>query len=149
MSAHNQLQLFLWFLLASGLGAGIGFQREARGHEAGIRTSALVCGGAAMFGLLSHQYGDSRVAQGVVQGIGFLGAGLVFQRGESVRGVTTAATIWVIAAIGLLVSEKFWLMAILATVTVIIALEAAPLSDRVYALSRKGRGPRDHPTSTP
>jgi putative Mg2+ transporter-C (MgtC) family protein len=102
-----------------------------------------------MFGLLSHQYGDSRVAQGVVQGIGFLGAGLVFQRGESVRGVTTAATIWVIAAIGLLVSEKFWLMAILATVTVIIALEAAPLSDRVYALSRKGRGPREHPTSTP
>lgn len=136
MDNGEQLELYLWTLYALGLGAAVGFERELRGHEAGIRTTALVCAGAALFGQVSLALGDSRVAAGVVQGIGFLGAGLVFQRGTSVKGVTTAATIWVMAAVGLVVAEELWLFALLVTITVVVVLELAPLSDVVLRTSR-------------
>jgi len=140
MSNADQVELFLRALFALGLGAAIGLEREFRGHEAGIRTLALVCSGAAIFGLVSKEYGDSRVAAGVVQGIGFLGAGLVFQRGRSVRNVTTAATVWVGAGVGLLVALDLWLGALLAAVTVIVLLELAPVSDWVYSRRHPHRG---------
>ena len=136
MSAHDQLELFLWVLYAMGLGALVGIEREFRGHEAGFRTTALVCGGAAVFGQISQSFGDSRVAAGVVQGIGFLGAGLVWQRGDSVRGATTAATIWVMAGVGLIVGVELWLLAALICLTLIIVLELAPVSDRILRYSR-------------
>lgn len=135
-----QFEIFLHLLIALGLGAAIGLEREFRGHEAGIRTSALVCVGAALFGETSLLYGDSRVAAGVVQGIGFLGAGLIFQRGPDVRGVTTAATIWVLAGIGLAVAEDLWLTAVLVTATLIVLLELAPVSDMVYRLGIRMHG---------
>lgn len=137
MSNPDQLDLFLRGLLALGLGAAVGLERELRGHEAGFRTTALVCLGAALFGELSVGYADSRIAAAVVQGIGFLGAGVMFQRGSIVRGVTTASTIWVVAAIGLVVSQKLWLVAILTTVAVIAVLELAPLSQRLDPRRRK------------
>ena len=87
LSNADQFEVFAHLMLALVLGALIGMEREYRGHEAGVRTSALVCLGAALFGHTSLLYGDSRVAAGVVQGIGFLGAGLIFQRGPDVRGV--------------------------------------------------------------
>jgi len=136
MSERDQLELFLWVLYAMGLGGAVGFEREFRGHEAGIRTTALVCAGAAMFGQVSGQFGDGRVAAGVVQGIGFLGAGLVFQRGENIKGVTTAATIWVMAATGLIVASELWLLPLLIAATLIVVLELAPVSDRVLKFSR-------------
>jgi putative Mg2+ transporter-C (MgtC) family protein len=108
-------------------------EREYRGHEAGIRTSSLVCAGAALFGEISLMLGDSRVDQGVVQGIGFLGAGLIFQRGDDVRGVTTAATIWILAGIGLLVARELWLASVLLTLVVVVLLELSPVSDWVYS----------------
>lgn len=145
MSTADQFEVFLWALLALGLGAAIGLEREARGHEAGLRTNALVCCGAAIFGQISNELGDTRVAANIVQGIGFLGAGLVIQRGHVVRGVTSAATIWVMAAVGLLVANELWLTAILATAVVVVVLELAPLSDRVLRWSRAREAARRNP----
>src|SRR5689334_22528444 len=78
VSNADQLRLVAWVLLGFALGALVGLEREYRGHEAGVRTTALVCAGATMFTLVSGRVGDTRIAAGVVQGIGFLGAGLVF-----------------------------------------------------------------------
>lgn len=132
MSNGDQFELFVRLLVALALGAAIGFEREFRGHEAGIRTNALVCVGAAVFGELSIFLGSDRLAAGVIQGIGFIGAGLIFQRGDNVQGVTTASTIWVLAGLGLLVANDLWLVAVLLTIVVIILLELSPVSDLVY-----------------
>lgn len=105
VSNADQFQTFFWVLLALGLGAAVGLEREYRGHEAGVRTNALVCAGAALFAQVSYIFGDDRIASNIVQGVGFLGAGLVFQTGNNVKGITTAATIWVIAAVGLMVGD--------------------------------------------
>ncbi len=139
MSNAEQFDIYLWVLFAFGLGGVVGLEREIRGHEAGIRTSALVCAGAALFALMGRELGDDRVAAAVVQGVGFLGAGLVFQRGHSVRGITTAATIWVLAAVGIVVAQELWIVAILVTGTLIVVLELAPVSDWVLRkAARKG-----------
>lgn len=140
MSNIDQFELFRHMLLALGLGALVGAEREFRGHEAGVRTSALVCMGAALFGETSLLYGDSRIAAGVVQGIGFLGAGLIFQRGVNVQGVTTAATIWALAGVGLAVAEDLWLTALLVAVTMIVLLELAPVSDSIYRIGIRLHG---------
>ncbi len=137
MSEREQLELFWWIMYALGLGAAVGLEREFRGHEAGIRTTALVCAGAAVFGQVSLTLGDTRIAAGVVQGIGFLGAGLVFQRGNNIKGVTTAATIWLMAGVGLVVASELWLLPLLITGVIIVVLELAPVSDRVLKVSRE------------
>ncbi len=144
VSNGDQAHAYFWLLLALLLGALVGLEREYRGHEAGIRTTALVCAGAALFSQVSESFGDSRVAAGVVQGIGFLGAGLVFQRGSDIRGITTAATVWVVAGVGLLVGERLWLSAVLMSVTVVTVLELSPLSDWVLR-----QGERHHGTTGP
>lgn len=142
MSNADQLEFALWILLATALGALVGLEREWRGHEAGIRTSALVCAGAAAFGQLSVLYGDDRIAAGVVQGIGFLGAGLIFQRRSGIAGVTTAATIWALAALGLVVAAELWVTALLLTGIFVVLLELAPFSDWVFARGQARRTPR-------
>lgn len=140
ISNTDQFEIFVRLTLALALGALIGVEREFRGHEAGVRTSALVCMGAALFGETSQLYGDSRVAAGVVQGIGFLGAGLIFQRGLDVRGVTTAATVWALAGIGLAVAEGMWLTALLVALTIVLLLELSPISDGIYRLGLRLHG---------
>ncbi|WP_322796141.1 MgtC/SapB family protein [Tepidiforma sp.] len=142
MSAADQVELYLRVLLAFALGGAVGLEREYRGHEAGIRTNALVCAGAAMFGSISLLLGDDRVAAAVVQGIGFLGAGIVFQRQGTVRGVTTAATVWVMTAIGLAVASRLYLLAVLVAATTIVLLELAPASDWVLRTGRRRRARR-------
>lgn len=140
MSNGDQLEFALWVLLAMALGAAVGLQREFRGHEAGIRTAGLVCGGAAAFGRLSLLFaGDDRIAASVVQGIGFLGAGLILHREHGLRGVTTAATVWVVAGLGLIVSLELWLAAVILTAAYVAFLELAPFSDWIY---RQGQGRR-------
>lgn len=118
------LEMILRFLLAAGLGAGIGYQRERAGKAAGIRTHILVSSGAALFTLVSI-YGFtggavvdiSRVAAGVVVGIGFIGAGVILrgQREKEVAGLTTAATIWITAAVGLAAGAGMYLISVIAT----------------------------------
>jgi putative Mg2+ transporter-C (MgtC) family protein len=147
MSNADQFEFALWVLLATGLGAAVGLQRELRGHQAGIRTAALVAGGAAMFGRLSEVYGDDRIAAGVVQGIGFLGAGLILHRhGGVVRGATTAATIWVVAAVGLVVGRELWLAALVLTAAYIAVLELRPLSDMVFRFGQRQAAARGERT---
>ena len=117
------LETTLRFLLAVALAAGIGYQRERAGKAAGLRTLVLVGAGAALFALVS-EYGFaangvdiSRIAAGVVVGVGFIGAGVILrgQREEEVAGLTTAATIWVTAGIGLAAGAGMYLIAVIAT----------------------------------
>jgi putative Mg2+ transporter-C (MgtC) family protein len=116
------LEMILRFLLAAGLGAGVGYQRERAGKAAGLRTHILVSSGAALFTLVSifgfsGAVDISRVAAGVVVGIGFIGAGVILrgQREKEVAGLTTAATIWTTAAIGLAVGTGMYLLSVIAT----------------------------------
>jgi putative Mg2+ transporter-C (MgtC) family protein len=126
----------LRILLAAGLGAAVGVERELREHEAGVRTHMLVAVGAALFTLVSaYGFGEffiqggpivptdpTRIAAQIVTGIGFLGAGAIIRQGPSVRGLTTAATLWAVAAIGLAAGAGFYGGAVATTLVVIIAL---------------------------
>jgi putative Mg2+ transporter-C (MgtC) family protein len=152
ITPEYQLEVFDRLCYAIVLGAAVGLEREYRGHEAGIRSLSLVCLGATGFGEVSVLFGDSRVAANVVQGVGFLGAGLIFQRRDHVKGITTAATLWVMAGLGLMVSVDLWLTAGLLTVLLIVLLELQPLSDRVFRYGRRHErqdGPGEKNTGPP
>ena len=115
--------------VAMGLGIVLGLERQFSNKDAGIRTYALVAGGSALFTVLSI-YGfpgadTSRVAAQIVTGIGFLGAGLIFRQGVNVQGLTTAAGLWTVAAIGMAAGTGFWGFAIVVTVIVLIVLKVS------------------------
>ena len=119
----------LRLLLAAVLGGIIGYQRERTGKPAGLRTHMLICIGATIFTLVSiYAFGDgvdpSRVAAGVVTGIGFIGAGAIIFRSSDgyIAGLTTAATIWVAAGIGVAVGSGLYVVAVVATAIVLIIL---------------------------
>lgn len=137
MSNQEQVAIFARLLYALVIGAAIGFERELRGHEAGLRTSSLVCLGAAVFGEVSAVLATDRVSAGVVQGIGFLGAGIIFQRRGAVVGVTSAATLWVVASLGLMIALNLWLTVLLITIVIVALLELSPLSDFVYRFGKR------------
>ena len=122
-----ELEMVLRLLLAAALGAIIGYQRERAGKPAGLRTHILICVGAALFTVTSiYGFGtadSARVAAGVVAGIGFLGAGAIIRGGEGiVAGLTTAATIWAVAGIGLAAGAGLYLVSAVATVIALIVL---------------------------
>src|SRR3989304_5593936 len=99
---EDQMEIIGRLALAAILGGLIGLGRELRGYPAGIRTLAPGAMGSLLFTDVSQLLGgNDRVAAGIVTGIGFLGAGVIFREGYTVRGITTAATIWSAAAIGL------------------------------------------------
>ena len=107
--------LMAWrVLFAALLGAVIGWEREQHGREAGVRTYAAVSLGACAFGLISaHVIGASdptRIAANVVTGVGFLGAGVILREQGRVAGLTTAATIWATAAVGLAIGYGMYLL---------------------------------------
>lgn len=120
--------MVLRLLLAATLGAIIGFQRERAGKAAGLRTHILICVGAALFTVASlYGFGfgidPSRVAAGIVTGIGFLGAGAILHRqGGIVEGLTTAATIWAVAGIGLAVGAGLYLVSAVTMVIILAVL---------------------------
>jgi putative Mg2+ transporter-C (MgtC) family protein len=116
-------------VLAIIFGGLIGFQRETHERPAGLRTHALVCLGATVFTLISYtgfpqseNFDPSRIAAGVVTGIGFIGAGAIFKQGPLIKGVTTAASIWTSAAIGLALGTKLYYLAAVVTVIGLIIL---------------------------
>jgi len=122
-SVEDQFEIIGRLLLAGLLGGFIGLERELRGNPAGIRTIALVTLGACLFTDVSQMMGgDDRVAAQVVTGIGFIGAGVVFREGAGVKGITTAATIWAAAAIGMAVGAGFWGAALIGTGVVLVGL---------------------------
>jgi putative Mg2+ transporter-C (MgtC) family protein len=118
------------------IGAMIGFERSFHGRPAGFRTHALVCIASAILMIVTVYQNEwmtavqqdairtdpTRMAQGIMTGIGFLGAGVIFKEGLTVRGLTTAASIWTTAAIGILVGIGFWFAAILGATTSLIVL---------------------------
>jgi putative Mg2+ transporter-C (MgtC) family protein len=115
-------------LLAAGLGAVIGYQRRRAGKAAGLRTHTLICLGAALFTLASlHGFGgtadSARIAAGIVVGVGFLGAGSIIRREEGqVGGLTSGATIWTMAAVGLAVGAGLYIIAIVAMLIALLVL---------------------------
>ena len=127
MSLAIQLESALLLILAIILSMVIGLERERRDSSAGLRTHMLVGLGACLFTLLSiHAFpgpGDSaRVAAQIVSGIGFLGAGTIIQRRRSVHQLTTAASIWATAAVGMAVGAGAWFLAVAATLAIWVVL---------------------------
>ena len=122
------LEMVLRLLLATALGAAIGYQRERAGKPAGLRTHVLIALGAALIAIVSiYGFGGvgdpARVAAGVVVGVGFLGAGVILHRqGGIVAGLTTATTIWVVAGIGLASGAGLYIIAAVATAIVLVVL---------------------------
>lgn len=136
MDTQGLASLALAFVLSS----VIGFERELRQKSAGLRTHTLVGVGAALFTLAGwYGFGDralgtdaTRVASQVVTGIGFIGAGVIFMRRDGVRGLTTAATIWLTAAVGLAAGAGLWLLAISATaIHLVVSFVYTPLVRRL------------------
>lgn len=138
-----QLGLLGRLLLASVLGGLVGWERERSGKPAGLRTNMLICLGAALLGDVSIHFAGmvpteqvrndpARIAAQVVSGIGFLGAGTIIQARGSVIGLTTAATLWVVAAIGLAVGGGNYVAAVGTAALVLVALlPLGWLEDRV------------------
>lgn len=134
---ENATRVTTRLVLAAILGGILGFEREQQGKAAGIRTHMLVCLGAALFVVAADQsvFGDdamSRVTQGVIQGIGFLCAGTII-KGESlsnVRGLTTAASLWFTAAIGVAVGMGNEATALVSTFLALVVLHVLPLMIR-------------------
>ena len=124
----TELEMVLRLLLAVGLAALIGLERQHAGKPAGLRTHLLVCIGAALFTIASiYGFGETgdaaRVAAGVVAGVGFLGAGAIISTREGILvGLTTAASIWAVAAIGLAAGAGLYILAPVATAVVMIVL---------------------------
>ena len=120
--------------LAAIRGGLIGLEREYRGYPAGVRTMALVCMGSALFADTSGFFGGdgARVTAQIVSGIGFLGAGLIFREGDTVKGVTTAATIWTVAAVGIAVGAQAYIVASFASLFSIILLELSPVTKNIH-----------------
>lgn len=115
-------------VLAVVLGGTIGAEREFRGKTAGLRTNVLICLGAAVFTIISRQmalqYNASvvRIAAQIVTGVGFLGAGAIIQDRGGVYGLTSAATIWLVASIGMACGAHFYRLAVLTTIVAIVVL---------------------------
>jgi putative Mg2+ transporter-C (MgtC) family protein len=144
-------EVLLRLSVAGALGAAIGFERELREREAGLRTHLLVCLGSALFTIISaygfHEFltsGDAvvrsdptRIAAQIVTGIGFLGAGAIIRQGISVRGLTTAATLWVAAAIGMATGAGYYSGALIGTVLTVLAL--GPLRIMAYPVIERMR----------
>ena len=147
----NWDEALLRLALAAVLGGLIGVERELREREAGLRTHLLVSLGSALF-TISSAYGfhaflasgqsvvradPTRIAAQIVTGIGFLGAGAIIRQGLSVRGLTTAATLWVVAAVGLAAGAGYYSAAVISTALVLIALY--PLRIVAYRILRRFR----------
>jgi putative Mg2+ transporter-C (MgtC) family protein len=132
----SSAEVLLRVVLAAVLGGAIGFERELREREAGLRTHMLVSVGAALFTLVSAYawtdwrfstpeglvFDPTRIAAQIVTGIGFLGAGAIIRQGLSVRGLTTAATLWVVAAIGMAAGAGYYAAAVITTILVLFSL---------------------------
>ena len=133
-------------LLAAGLGGLIGLERQIHGKPAGVRTNILICLGAAVFTLVSKLMAEgeaestTRIAAQVVTGIGFLGAGAIIREPKGVHGLTTAATIWLVASIGVACGAGLYVLAVATTIICGAVLLIARWTDK---LGPAGDKPKD------
>jgi putative Mg2+ transporter-C (MgtC) family protein len=145
MNIVFDLELIMRLVVATFLGYLIGLERQLTGHAAGDRTFALTALGACLFTVVSLRafpVGDTRIAAGVVTGLGFLGAGMILRGQEKeVKGLTTAAAIWTVGAIGLAVGAGSYGLAIIAAVLTLFLLASERLLhiDQHIAARRKRR----------
>lgn len=145
MTTLSDFELVRRLLTAAVLGAVLGFERELRQKSAGLRTNTLISVGSALFTLMSIELADpigadpGRIAAQIVTGIGFLGAGAIIRTGGNVHGLTTAATIWVNAAVGVAAGGGELRLATIATgLTVIVLLLLQPVE---WAVNRRFGSP--------
>ena len=128
MPPFGDLELARRLLTAAVLGAVLGFEREIKQKSAGLRTNVLIAVGSALFTVMSYEFADragadpGRVAAQIVTGIGFLGAGAIMRTGNGVQGLTTAATVWVNAAVGMAAGGGEYHLAVIATAVTLGAL---------------------------
>jgi putative Mg2+ transporter-C (MgtC) family protein len=148
----SDAELVQRLLLAAVLGGVLGFERELRQKSAGLRTNMLIAIGSALFTLMSYELADaasadpSRVAAQIVTGIGFLGAGAIMRTGSGIYGLTTAATIWVNAAVGVAAGGGEYRLALIATaVTLAVLLALSPLERIIDRMS--GNSAKDSKTA--
>ena len=141
---HEEVVIVVRVLAALVVGAAIGFERTFHGRPAGFRTHSLVCLSSSLLMLVTVYQNEwmtvvpidairtdpTRMAQGIMTGIGFLGAGVIFKEGLTVRGLTTAASIWITAAIGVLIGVGFHFAATLGAVATIAVLSAFRFLER-------------------
>lgn len=139
LSLDVQLDLALRLTVGLILGAIIGFERELHRQPAGFRTHSLVSLGAALFtivsayGFIGDQVDPTRIAAQIVSGIGFIGAGTILQHRGHIRGLTTAASLWSVAAIGTAAGARLYVVAIVGTLLILIILS---ILDRVETMAR-------------
>lgn len=140
----TNLEIALRLILALVLAGLIGLERESLGRPAGFRTHILVGMGSSLIMIVSmyaflsigHNNDPGRIAAQVVSGIGFLGAGTIMREGASIRGLTTAASLWTVAGIGLTVGAGFYFAAIVATVLVVATLVLLNKLEWSYLMSK-------------
>ena len=144
------MQDVITMLVSTGLGTLVGWERQVGRKPAGLRTHALVCMGSTLFVLLtvhaSRDFGGgtvdpTRIIHGVVTGVGFLGAGSIMRQEGFVHGLTTAASIWMVAAIGVAVGVHAWTLAISGTALALIVLEGYRWIERRLAPVGESREP--------
>ncbi len=140
LSLATQIDLALRLALGLVLGAIIGFERESHGQPAGFRTHSLVATGSALFTIVSaYGFGGdladpTRIAAQIVTGIGFIGAGTILQYRGQVRGLTTAASLWSVAAIGMAAGAGMWIISLVATAMIVVILI---VFDRIEDFARR------------
>jgi len=153
----GELDLAFRLVISLFVGLVLGFERETRGHPAGLRTMPLISIGACLFtalGLIpdfNRIVDPTRIAAQIVTGVGFIGAGSILRQGEEVRGLTTAASIWVVASIGMAVGFGYYPVAVFATVLVVAPLVALrPIEDRFFHArhNRRREDPKTEPPQT-
>ena len=129
-TVREEIEMAVRLALAALLGGMIGFERRQAEKPAGIRTLAVVSMGSAMFTLVSgfgYGFGDpSRIAAQVVTGIGFLGAGTILRIGANVRGLTTAASIWLVAGVGMAVGTGMYIVSVVGAVLALVIIHFFP-----------------------
>ena len=135
-------EILIRFLLAALWGGIVGLERQYRGKSAGFRTMIMISTGACFFTIMSSAIGSpnnpDRIASNIVTGIGFLGAGVIFRGGENrVSGITTAATIWTVAAVGMGIGSGYYFAAACASVLIIVVLSVLPMIEtRIDVISQ-------------
>ncbi len=133
-----EIELLLRLLLATGLGALLGVERESVHEPAGLRTHMMISLAACLITITSIEYFNlpgtdtSRIAAGIVLGVGFIGAGAIMNRREDIKGITTAASIWMVAALGLSVGAGNYILSIATAVIVFFILRIGKYEKKMF-----------------
>jgi putative Mg2+ transporter-C (MgtC) family protein len=146
------MQDLIAMLVSTALGTLVGIERQSGGKPAGLRTHVLVCLGSTMFVLTARHAWQSiggpnldptRVIHGVVTGVGFLGAGAILQHRGNVFGLTTAASVWMVAAIGVAIGVHAYVLGVMGAVLALIVLEGFRWAERKMIPDNSGGRPSD------